>query len=187
MEIITGLALAGAAGLNAPLPLIVLAMAERLGRRVGLVAPFEWLASGGGILALLFVLPVEIFADKIPRADVWNDRLGFAYRPLAGAVAMAAVTHGTALSLPVAALIGGGAALAVHLLKIFYRRPLAGFQAGTVQPFASFWEDTLVAAIGVFAFIVPVVGVVMLALTAALMGWIGAILRRRTARAALRP
>jgi len=184
VEIVTGLVLAATAGLNAFLPLVVLVMAERLGRRVGLVAPFDLLASGGGILALLLLLPVEIFADKIPRVDVFNDRLGLVYRPLAGAVAMAAVTRGTPLSVAAAALIGGAVALAVHLLKVFYRRPLAGYQAGAVQPLASFWEDGFAAAAAVFAFVVPVGGVATLALAASLMGWVGIALRRHTPRPA---
>ena len=156
-------------------------MAERLGKRVGLVAPFDVLATGGGILTLLLLLPIEIFADKIPRADVFNDRLGFVYRPLAGAVAMAAVTHETALSTSVAALIGGVVAFALHLLKRFYRRPLAPLSRWCIPTLPRPSGKTRSSAgIAVVAFIVPPLSVAMVVGIAVLMGWIGVSLRRRT-------
>lgn len=188
MDVLVGLALAGAAGWNALLPLIVLAMAERLGRRVGLVAPYDLLASTGGIIGLLLLLPVEVFGDKIPGLDARNDRFGLVYRPLAGAVAMAAVTRDTPLPALIAALMGGAVALGMHLLKVWYRHPLAQFKGGVGQSLASFWEDILCATVAVLTFVLPVAGVAMLLLAASLAGWTGAAMRRLLSRtAASRP
>ncbi len=176
MNIMMGIALAGAAGWNAFLPLLELGFAHKLGpHRIPLAAPFTFLSTIGGFLILLILLPIELFLDKAPRWDALNDRFGAVYRPLAGALIMVATTRGTSLPGIVAAIIGAAVAFGMHLLKIRYRRPLTPVLAGMATPVASFVEDLLAALIGFLALIAPIAGLSLLILAALL----GALRRHR--------
>ena len=83
--IFTGLGLSSAAGLNAYIPLLTLALAGRLGY-AQLNAPYDALSSNLGIAVLVLLLAVEVFADKIPGVDHVNDAINTLVRPAAGAV-----------------------------------------------------------------------------------------------------
>ena len=137
MNIVLGMALAAAAGWNAFLPLLALAFAHRLSGRIPIASPWTFIASNGGLIVLLALLPVELFGDKAPGWDAQNDRLGMIYRPIAGALIMLATTKQTGLPGVLAALIGAALALGMHLLKVRYRRPLVGVMAGIPIPVAS--------------------------------------------------
>ncbi|MGI9254459.1 MAG: DUF4126 domain-containing protein, partial [Thermomicrobiales bacterium] len=71
--LLTGRGLAAPAGLNAYIPLLVLALADRLTTQVDLAAPFDALASTPVIIVLIALLTVEIVVDKIPGVDHVND------------------------------------------------------------------------------------------------------------------
>ena len=111
MHIVLGMALAAAAGWNAVLPLLALAFAHRLSGRVPIGSPYTFLSSNGGILALLILLPIELFGDKAPSTETINDRLGMVYRPVAGALIMLATAVDTGLPAVLAAIIGAHAAV----------------------------------------------------------------------------
>ena len=71
--ILTGIGLAAPAGLNAYIPLLVLALADRATTRVTLHAPYDILSSNVGIAILVILLTVEVTVDKIPGVDHVND------------------------------------------------------------------------------------------------------------------
>ena len=71
--IFTGLGLSSAAGLNAYIPLLTLALAGRLGY-AQLNSPYDALSSNLGIAVLVLLLAVEVFADKIPGVDRTSPR-----------------------------------------------------------------------------------------------------------------
>lgn len=179
MDIVLGMALAAAAGWNAFLPLLALGFAHRLSDRIPIASPYTFLASNGGLLALLALLPIELFGDKAPGWDARNDRLGAVYRPVAGALIMLATTKQTGLPGVLAALIGAALALGMHLLKVRYRRPLANILAGIPTPVASAVEDFAVALICFAALLWPVVGLALVALCAPLAWWGGNVAQRR--------
>lgn len=179
MDIVMGMALAGAAGWNAFIPLLALAFAHRLSDRIPIGPPYTFLSSNGGLFALLLLLPLELFGDKAPVWDVRNDRLGLVYRPVAGALIMLATTKGTSLPGILAALIGAALALGMHSLKIRYRHPLAGLLGGLPTPVASAGEDFLVILVCFTALVWPIVGLVLVALAALLAGWLGGVVRRK--------
>ncbi len=164
MQWLLGIALAGAAGWNALLPLLMLAFASRIGHRVTFAGPFAFLGSVAGLLVLLVLLPVEIILDKIPRLDARNDRLAAVYRPVAGAVVLlGAVQPETLLAGVLAAALGAATAFGMHLLKTRYRRPLVHVIAGMIVPLASLVEDFASALIAFVALLAAPAGVALLA------------------------
>lgn len=182
MHIVLGMALAAAAGWNAFLPLLALALAHRLSGRIPIGSPYTFLSSNGGILALLILLPIELFGDKAPSTETINDRLGIVYRPVAGALIMLATTADTGLPAILAAIIGAALALGMHLLKVRYRRPLSGILGGIPTPVASAAEDFFVLIGAILALRVPIAGLILLALAALLMWWTGNVVQRKVQR-----
>ena len=60
----------GAAGWNAFLPLVALAFAHRLNKRIPIASPYTFLSSSLGLIVLLAaLLPIELFIDKAPGPD----------------------------------------------------------------------------------------------------------------------
>jgi hypothetical protein len=82
--VLAGLGLSSSAGLNAYLPLLILALADRATSTVNLDKPYDLLSSTWGIIILLLLLPIELIADKFPRADHLNDLLHTVLSPAAG-------------------------------------------------------------------------------------------------------
>ena len=85
--ILTGIGLAAPAGLNAYIPLLALALADRATNRVTFNAPYDVLSSNLGIAILIILLTVEVTVDKIPGVDHVNDLIQSFVRPAAGAIA----------------------------------------------------------------------------------------------------
>src|SRR5574337_1007460 len=102
-QLITAFGLASASGLNAYIPLLVVALAARFTNLVKLNPPFDLLTNGWVIGALAVLLLIEIIVDKIPAADSLNDVVQTFIRPTAGAVLFAASTHAIDLNPIVAA------------------------------------------------------------------------------------
>ena len=182
MHIVLGMALAATAGWNAFLALLVLAFAHRLTGRIPIGSPYTFLSSNGGLLALLLLLPIELFGDKAPSSETINNRLGLVYRPVAGALIMLATTTGTGLPAILAAVIGAALALGMHLLKVRYRRPLIGILSGLPSPAASAGEDFCVAVGAVVALLLPIAGLIIMALAALLAWWVGNFVQRKVQR-----
>ena len=182
MHIVLGMALAAAAGWNAMLPLLALAFAHRLSGRVPIGSPYTFLSSNGGILALLILLPIELFGDKAPSTETINDRLGMLYRPVAGALIMLATRADTGLPAVLAAIIGAAIALGMHLLKVRYRHPLSGIMGGIPTPVASAAEDFFVLIGAVVALRVPIAGLILMAVAAVLAWWVGNVVQRKVQR-----
>src|SRR5215470_14358333 len=84
-SLLTGLGLAGAAGLNAYVPLLGVALLGRM-HVVPLAAPFDVLMHPVAIAALVLLLALEVVVDKVPGADHANDVVQTFIRPAAGAL-----------------------------------------------------------------------------------------------------
>lgn len=153
---LSGLGLAASSGLNAYLPLLVLALADRFTTLMELREPFDVLSSSWVILALLVVLPAELILDKVPRLDTLNDRVHTLIRIPAGAVTMMA-TLGQAGDLHplIAALLGSVAAGAVHRFKLGARPAVTRATSGIANPFLSMIEDMAVVVVSITACLIP--------------------------------
>jgi hypothetical protein len=184
MDVLTGLGLAAPAGLNAPLVLLLVALADRLTGLVGLPADYAFLSSWPAIGTLAALLAVEEVVDKIAGADHLNDAVQTVVRPAAGALVMLAVTHGD-LSPEVAAAAGLALAGTAHASKSGLRPLVTLGTGGLGNPVVSVIEDVVAVGAVVIALVVPALVVLVLAGLAALAFF--AFRRARRARARSRP
>ena len=161
--LLTGLGLAAPAGLNAYIPLLVLALAARFSESVTLAAPFDLLASTPAIIVLLLLLTVELVVDKVPGVDHINDLINTVIRPVAGALLAVAVTsEAVAINPVLAGALGLTAAGTVHAAKATTRVASTGTTAGLFNPLISFAEDLVATISSLLAIFVPVAVLVVL-------------------------
>ncbi len=162
--IFSGLGLAGAAGLNAYIPLLLLALAGRLGY-ADLNTPYDALSSNVGIVALLILLAVEVLADKIPGVDHVNDLINTAVRPAAGAVLFLSSNGAGTLHPAVAAVLGLVSAGGMHALKATGRPLVTATTGGLGNPVVSVLEDIVALVLALLALLAPLlVALLLLAL-----------------------
>jgi hypothetical protein len=156
--------LSGAAGLNAWLPLLAAALADRLDL-VELAAPFDELASTGGLVVLAVLTAADFVGDKIPGVDHVLHVLGLAVAPVSGAALFAGQT-GSETDLPtlVAIVLGGGTAGTVHALRASARPVSTAGTAGLGNPLLSLGEDVGALVVAVLALALPLLAVVLLVL-----------------------
>lgn len=153
---LSGLGLASSSGLNAYIPLVVLALADRFTTIIELRHPFDVLSSPWAILALLLVLPSELILDKIPRLDTLSDRFHTVIRIPAGAIAMTATMgQSDGLHWAIAAFLGATAAGVVHVFKLRSRPSVTRATAGIANPLVSVIEDFAVIIVSITACLIP--------------------------------
>jgi len=182
-NVLAAFGLSGSAGLNAYLPLLVVALAARFTNLIQLKAPWNTLENGWVILVLVILLGVEFFADKIPAVNHLNDAVQTFIRPTAGAILFAASTSVIGEIHPVVALILGLlVAGGVHVAKSAVVRPVVtATTGGTANLVVSVVEDLVAAAVSILAVVLPVlISVLIVLVTAFIIWW----LWRRGARAA---
>ncbi len=154
--ILTGIGLAAGSGLNAYLPLLILALADRFTTVVELDAPWDILSSFWGLLALLLILPLELIPDKIARVDHVSDLFHSAIRPAAGAAAfMAVASQEDDFQLVIAFLLGLVIAGAIHWMKASNRPVITRTTRGVGNPIVSLLEDALAIVFALSAVFLP--------------------------------
>lgn len=168
------------AGLNAYIPLLAVALADRYTGLIQLAAPYDVISSPAVVTILAALLTVELLADKIPIVDHVNDLLQSAIRPTAGAVLLMASTDTVDSINPVIAmilglLIAGG----IHTTKTTFRPVVTATTAGVGNPIVSAAEDGIAIAVTVLALIAPVAIAVVLVLA---IGFVLLLIRRRRRR-----
>lgn len=165
--LLMGVGLAAPAGLNAFIPLLVVGLADRISDRLDLGRPYDFLSSSTGIVIVLLLLTIEIVADKIPRADHFNDLVQSAVRPAAGAVLMmAAVNEDESLHPLVAMLFGLLIAGVVHWYKTMRRPAITVETRGVATPFVSIAEDGIATLTSILAVALPLIGALFVVLGA---------------------
>jgi ABC-type thiamin/hydroxymethylpyrimidine transport system permease subunit len=153
--------LSGAAGLNAWLPLFAGALLERLDA-VDLAAPFDELSSTTGLVVLGVLTVADFVGDKIPAVDHVLHTVGTIIAPLSGAALFAGQT-GADTDIPtlVAAIAGGTTAEAVHAGRAAVRPASTAGTAGLGNPILSLLEDLGSGLLTLFAFVVPVLALLV--------------------------
>jgi hypothetical protein len=81
-DIAGAMGLSTSAGLNAYLPLLVVALAARYTTLIQLNEPWDVMTSGWVIAVLVVLLLIEMTVDKIPVVDTINDSIQTIGRPL---------------------------------------------------------------------------------------------------------
>lgn len=179
MTIVQGLAnlttafgLSTSAGLNAYIPLLVVAVLARYTDLITLRQPWDALTSGWVIGVLVLLLLIEVLVDKIPAVDSVNDVVQTVVRPVAGAILFAASSNVISDVHPVLALICGLIlAGGVHAVKTTTRPVVTGLTGGAGNALVSTTEDLLAAITSLLAVLVPVLLIVLLILCVLIIGW----------------
>jgi uncharacterized protein DUF4126 len=162
-SLLTGLGLAGAAGLNAYVPLLGVALLGRM-HVLTLSAPFDVLMHPVAIGALVLLLALELVVDKVPGADHVNDVAQTFVRPAAGALLFFGASGAAGQVPPVVLLIAGlVTAFGVHATKAAVRPAVNVATLGVATPVVSLVEDVLSAVTTLVAVLVPVLVVLLLA------------------------
>jgi hypothetical protein len=165
--ILTGLGLAAPAGLNAYIPLLVLALADRATTLVTLEAPYDALSSNAGIAILVFLLTIEVVVDKVPGLDHINDIVQSFVRPVAGSIAALAATSGVVTINPaVMVLLGLVFAGSVNAVTVTTRPAVTVGTAGVFNPFVSMAEDAIATLASIVAIFAPILVLLVLAIFA---------------------
>ena len=163
-NIITAFGLAGAAGLNAYIPLLIVGILGKLGV-LTLGEPFNILTSWPAIIIIAVLLIVEVVVDKVPGADHLNDVIQTIVRPAAGAVLFAANTGVVQGMDPTLALgLGLVMALSTHAVKAAARPVVNATTAGLGAPVVSALEDVTSATTSLVAIFLPPLLVVLVLL-----------------------
>ena len=166
--IFSAFGLSVSAGLNAYIPLLVVALLARFTDLIELTHPWDALESGW-IIGLLVVLSlVEFFADKIPAVNHINDLIQTIVRPAAGAILFAASAHvmtevHPVLSLAAGLLVSGG----VHAVKSLAVRPaVTATTGGAGNVPVSILEDLLSTVVSILSVAIPIlIGCILVLVT----------------------
>ncbi len=186
MDIFSAFGLSASAGLNAYIPLLVVALLAKFTPLIKLSSPWNTLESWWVIGVLVVLSVVEFFADKVPVVNHINDVIQTVIRPIAGAIVFAASAQIISDVHPVLAMIMGlFVAGAVHTVKSLAVRPaVTATTGGAANVPVSIAEDILSTMLSIIAAVTPVVIAVILVLTAAwLVWWIWRRINRARARA----
>jgi hypothetical protein len=173
MDIFSAFGLSASAGLNAYIPLLVVALLGRFTNLIKLTSPWDNLESWWVIGVLVLLSVVEFFADKIPAINHVNDVIQTVIRPVAGAIVFAASAQIITNVHPVLAMVMGLlVAGAVHTIKSVAVRPAITATTGGVGNVpASIAEDILSTILSILAAVTPVIIAVSLVLAGALLVW----------------
>ncbi len=170
MGILTAFGLSGSAGLNAYLPLLVVALLARFTNLIHLREPWTALTSGWSIAVLVILLIIETVADKVPAVNHVNDVIQTLVRPAAGAILFAASSNVITDVHPVLAMVCGLlVAGSVHVVKSAAIRPAvtaisAALSGGVATVPANIVVSTLEDVVAVVASLVAVIVPAILAL-----------------------
>jgi hypothetical protein len=184
-ELLTGIGgvaaafgLSTSAGLNAYIPLLVVAILGRVSdstsiNLIQLQEPWDTLTSWWIIGLLAVLLVVEMTVDKIPAADTINDIVHTVIRPAAGAVVFAANAQVITEIHPVLALacglfVAGG----VHVVKASARPVVTATTAGVGNPVISVLEDVLATIVSILSVVIPILMGAILAIALSTLIWL---------------
>ena len=183
---LTGMGLSAAAGLNAYIPFLVVALVARFTDYITLPVGYEWIESNWAIGIGAALLLAEVILDKIPAVDTINDTIQTFIRPSMGGLIFAATTAAAQLdnstwmkenpwvSVVLGVLISG----LVHTGKMAARPVINVGTVGTGAPVVSTLEDISSLGLSLIALIAPLLVIVALALLAWLLIWMWLRVRR---------
>jgi len=174
MDIFSAFGLSASAGLNAYIPLLVVALLGKFTNLITLSSPWNTLESWWVIGVLVMLSIVEFFADKVPAINHVNDIIQTIIRPIAGAIVFAASAQIITDVHPVLAMVMGlFVAGTVHAVKSLAVRPaVTASTGGAGNVPVSIAEDLVSTIISIIAAVTPVLIAVILVLGGALIVWL---------------
>ncbi len=151
-SIIGGFGLAAPAGLNAWLCLLIVGLLGRFTNLIALKPPFDFLTNYWVLGALIILLTIEVFVDKIPAVDTVNDIIHSFIRPVAGGILFASYTGAVGgLDPTLGFILGLLSAGSVHAVKATARPMITATTGGLANPLVSLVEDIVAGSTTVLA------------------------------------
>ena len=187
---LTGMGLSAAAGLNAYIPFLLVALLARFSDVLTLPQSYAWIESWWAIGIGTLLLLTEVVLDKIPAVDTVNDVVQTFIRPSMGGLVFAAtsaaqevdrsswMTAHPWVGVAMGVLVSG----LVHTGKTAARPVINAGSLGFGGPVASGVEDGASLGMSLVAVFLPVLVVVLLVALAALLVWLWRVARRRRRR-----
>ncbi len=188
---LTGSGLAAAAGLNAYIPFLLVAVLARVTDVIVLPPDYAWVQSDWAIGVGAVLLFTEFVLDKIPVVDHINDAVATFIRPTVGGLIFSATSSAENLDNSawmqhnpwVGVLLGMIVAGLTHATKAAVRPAVNVSTAGTGAPVVSMLEDLASVGLSLAAIFAPVLVLVFLVILAwavyRLVRW---LIRRRRNR-----
>ncbi|MHC1740409.1 MAG: DUF4126 domain-containing protein [Anaerolineaceae bacterium] len=159
INIISAFGLSASAGLNAYIPLLVVALLAKYTHLIQLKSPWDAMTSWWVIGVLLFLSLIEFLADKIPAVNHANDVIQSFVRPTAGAIVFAASASNLTHVDPILALVAGlFVSGGVHAVKSLAIRPFVTATTGGAGNIpVSIAEDVTSTTVSVLSILLPVI------------------------------
>lgn len=173
LGIFSAFGLSASAGLNAYIPLLVVALLARFTDMIQLKPPFDVLESWWIIGLLIVLTAIEFFADKVPAINHVNDAIQTFVRPVAGAIVFAGSAQIFTDLHPVLALAAGVlTAGTVHAVKSVAVRPVVtATTAGVGNTPVSILEDITATVVSIISLLIPILIFFILLLLLTLLIW----------------
>lgn len=160
---LTGLGLSAAAGLNAYVPFLIVALFARYTDLVRLPADFAWIESWWAIGGAGLLLILEVTVDKVAVVDHLNDAVGTFVRPMTGGLIFAATSAAESIDNSawmaerpwVGVIAGIIVAGLVHSGKASARPMVNTATLGTGTPVVSAAEDVAAISLSLVAVMAP--------------------------------
>jgi hypothetical protein len=171
---LTGMGLSAAAGLNAYIPFLVVALVARFTDLITLPSSYAWIESSWAIGIGSVLLLSEVVLDKIPAVDTVNDAVQTFIRPAMGGLMFAATSAAAEIDNStwmaenpwVSIVLGVVVSGLVHTGKVA-ARPVANLgTGGLAAPVVSTAEDGVSVGLSLAALFAPLltlVGLIVLA------------------------
>jgi uncharacterized membrane protein len=171
--------LSASAGLNAYIPLLMVALTARFTNLIELSSPWDALSSWWVIGLLVVLSIIEFFADKVPAVNHINDAIQTFVRPAAGAILFAASAQiitdiNPIFSMALGVFVSGS----VHAVKSIAVRPaITATTGGAGNVPISILEDIVSTFVSFLSLLIPIFIAVLLIVFTAWLIW--RVFRRR--------
>ena len=187
---LTGAGLSAAAGLNAYIPFLLVALVARFSDVITLPQSYAWIESWWAIGVGAVLLLTEVVLDKIPAVDTVNDAVQTFIRPSMGGLVFAATSAAEEVDRStwmtehpwVGIVLGVVVSGLVHTGKTAARPAINAGTLGFGAPVASTVEDGASIGMSLVAVFLPVLVIVLLVALAVLLLWLWRVSRRRRRR-----
>lgn len=177
---LTGMGLSAAAGLNAYIPFLIVALLARFTDVITLPSGLTWIESWWAIAIGSVLLIAELVLDKIPAIDTVNDAIQSFIRPSMGGLMTAATTAGANIDDStwmqdnpwVGIVLGIVVSGIVHSGKMAARPAINAGTLGAGAPVVSTVEDGTSFGLSLVAVFLPILVILALVVLAVMLFWV---------------
>jgi len=171
LGICIGIGLAASCGFRVFVPLLITSIAAYSGD-LQLAAGFEWIGTPQAVTAFAVATGLEILGYYIPWVDNLLDAVGTPLAGIAGTVVASSMITDVSpfLQWSLGIIAGGGVATATHVAMAAVRGASSAFTGGLGNPVVSTVENFGALVLSLLAIVVPLLALVVLAVTAILVG-----------------